>query len=50
MVSMILGFIKQLLKNVWAALEVIHDNPVYTPKSWPVNPIDKSAKKVTVNA
>ena len=43
---LVADFFKVLLKNIWGSLEVIHDNPVYTPKSWPVNPIDKTARKV----
>lgn len=41
-----LGFIATVIKSLWGALEVVDDSPVFTPKSWPVTPIDKTSKKV----
>jgi hypothetical protein len=38
------GFISALVKAVWASLE--DDNPMYTPRAWPVSPIDKYTRKV----
>ena len=42
----VVGFISDLIKKLWGELEIADDSPVYTPKYWPINPIDKSAKKV----
>ena len=42
----VVGFISDLIKKLWGELEIADDSPVYTPKYWPINPIDKAAKKV----
>ncbi|XP_012936761.1 protein broad-minded [Aplysia californica] len=40
------GYIKALLVELWSALECgPQDIPVFTPKSWPVDPIDRASQK-----
>ena len=43
------GFISTLIRSLWGALEVVDDNPIYTPKSWPTTVIDKVARKAFSN-
>ncbi|KAK2192197.1 hypothetical protein NP493_37g10001 [Ridgeia piscesae] len=43
------GFISDLIKKLWGELEIADDHTVYTPKYWPIHPIDKAAKKSFIN-
>lgn len=40
------GYIRALLSELWSSLECgPQDTPVFTPKTWPVDPIDRSSQK-----
>ncbi|ESO96909.1 hypothetical protein LOTGIDRAFT_231711 [Lottia gigantea] len=40
------GYIKSLIHEIWTSLECgVSDVPVYTPKSWPVDVIDRGSHK-----
>ncbi|KAI8790403.1 protein broad-minded [Biomphalaria glabrata] len=40
------GYIKALLVELWSSLECgPQDVPVFTPKSWPIDPVDRSSQK-----
>jgi len=43
----IAGYIKALITELWSTIECGKtDITLFTPKSWPVDPIDKSSHKV----
>ena len=42
----LVGLMHAQIVPLWASLEVVDDSPLYTPKQYPVLPIDKSSKKV----
>ncbi|GFR74597.1 protein broad-minded-like [Elysia marginata] len=40
------GYIRALLSELWSSLECVpQDTPVFTPKTWPVDPVDRSSQK-----
>jgi hypothetical protein len=42
-----LGYIKSLISELWSVLECGPlDTVLFTPKAWPVDPIERSSHKV----
>lgn len=43
------GYIKSLIAELWSVLECgASDTPLFTPKSWSVDAIDRSSHKVNI--
>ncbi|KAK3086457.1 hypothetical protein FSP39_018719 [Pinctada imbricata] len=40
------GYIRALIEEIWSVLECgVSDTPIFTPKSWSVDPVDKASHK-----
>ena len=46
--TVFVGILKNKIRSIWSALEVVDDQPMFSPKNWPVVPLDKLALKVSI--